>query len=128
MSDTLDQAEQVILASRREEWLTVKEFAALKRVHVETVKRWIRQQQVSAERTAGARGQLPHLRAGRRVALRRLSSLLPLPRCVRAPFRTPGAATRRTAREAALKDVVFRRRAQRPVTSNQRRPTAGNRS
>jgi excisionase family DNA binding protein len=32
------------------EWLTVKEYAALRRVHVETVKRWIRAKLIEAER------------------------------------------------------------------------------
>lgn len=38
------------------QWLTVKEYAALKRVHPETVKVWIRKGLVVAERTAGDRG------------------------------------------------------------------------
>jgi excisionase family DNA binding protein len=43
--------------------LTVKEYADLRRVHVETVKRWIKQGLIEAERTAGARG---HWRIKRR--------------------------------------------------------------
>lgn len=37
-------------------WLTVKEYADLKRVHVETVKRWIRQGRVEAARTVEPHG------------------------------------------------------------------------
>lgn len=36
-------------------WLTVKEYAALRRVHVETVRRWIRAGHLTVRRT-GAKG------------------------------------------------------------------------
>ena len=51
-----DQARAFVAESRQEEWLTVKEFAALKRVNDETVRRWIRRKQVTAERTIEPHG------------------------------------------------------------------------
>lgn len=50
--------DDLIAASKAEEqqtWLTVKEYADLKRVSHETVKRWIRRGLIAAERT-GPRG------------------------------------------------------------------------
>jgi excisionase family DNA binding protein len=55
MTDALDRARHVIEASQRAEWLTVKEFAELRRVHIKTVHRWIRQELIAAERI-GRRG------------------------------------------------------------------------
>ena len=39
------------------EWLTVKEYAELKRVTPRTVRDWIKDAKIDAERTAGDRGQ-----------------------------------------------------------------------
>lgn len=56
MDDALRrEADRVLEAARREDWLTVKEFAAARRVHEETVKRWCRQGLVPCERI-GRRG------------------------------------------------------------------------
>jgi excisionase family DNA binding protein len=38
------------------EWLTVKEYADLKRVSEETVRRWLRAGKLEAERTIGEHG------------------------------------------------------------------------
>ena len=51
-----DEAIQALHQADREEWLTVKEFAALKRVNEETVRRWIREKRIEAERTIEPHG------------------------------------------------------------------------
>lgn len=40
----------------RFEWITVKEFATYRRVTERTVREWIRKRKVTAERTAGEKG------------------------------------------------------------------------
>jgi len=44
-------------AMNNHEWLTVKEYAELKRVTPRTVRDWIKDAKIDAERTAGDRGQ-----------------------------------------------------------------------
>ena len=51
-----DQARDLLTERPRDEWLTVKEFASLKRVGEETVRRWIRKQKVEAQRTIEPHG------------------------------------------------------------------------
>lgn len=51
-----DQARELVTVAEREEWLTVKEFAARKRVSEETVRRWLRAGKLIAERTIGEHG------------------------------------------------------------------------
>lgn len=41
---------------QRHEWLTVKEYAILKRVNEETVRRWLRSGKLEADRTCGPLG------------------------------------------------------------------------
>jgi excisionase family DNA binding protein len=56
MSDLHHDAAHLIAKADGDVFLTVKELAAIKRVHPETVKRWCRQGLIPAERTAGQRG------------------------------------------------------------------------
>lgn len=44
-------ARQALEQAEHQVWLTVKEYAWLKRVNEETVRRWIREHRVEAERT-----------------------------------------------------------------------------
>lgn len=60
-------ARDVLARAEREEWLTVKEYAALKRVHPQTVREWIRLGVVKAERTREPRGRW-RLKRPQRVA------------------------------------------------------------
>lgn len=39
------------------EWITVKEYAQMKRVTARTVRDWIKAEKIDAERTAGDKGQ-----------------------------------------------------------------------
>ena len=62
----VSDAEDLLQASERGVLLTVKEYAAFKKVHPETVRRWIRAGHVKATRTVEPHG---HLRIVRPLAL-----------------------------------------------------------
>ena len=53
----MSDRDAILADADREIWLTVQELARLKRVHEQTVRTWIRQGLVIAERTAGPRGR-----------------------------------------------------------------------
>lgn len=56
MMRALEVYQAALREDQRAAFLTVKEYASLKRVHVETVKRWIREGRIDAERTIEPHG------------------------------------------------------------------------
>ncbi len=53
---TSEDASRLLDQAEKEVWYTVGEYAAYKRVNEETVRRWIRQKRIEAERTIEPHG------------------------------------------------------------------------